>query len=125
MKRHINIPVFIPHLGCPNQCVFCNQKTISGVSDFDPDTLDSIIQEALSTVSADTESEIASIAKFASTLKGVDEINLLPYHSFGRDKYVGLGREYPMGDIPSPTDAHMNKLKDVVERYGLKCNIGG
>lgn len=73
----------------------------------------------------DTEQEIASIATFASTLKGVDEINLLPYHSFGRDKYVGLGREYPMGDIPSPTDEHMNRLKNVVERYGLKCNIGG
>lgn len=24
------IPVFIPHAGCPHQCVFCNQKTISG-----------------------------------------------------------------------------------------------
>ena len=33
--RHINIPVFIPHLGCPNQCIFCNQKYISGVTDFD------------------------------------------------------------------------------------------
>ena len=35
MKRHKNIPIFIPHLGCPNQCVFCNQRTISGHSDFD------------------------------------------------------------------------------------------
>ena len=24
------IPVFIPHAGCPHQCVFCNQRTISG-----------------------------------------------------------------------------------------------
>ena len=24
------IPIFIPHAGCPHQCVFCNQKTISG-----------------------------------------------------------------------------------------------
>ena len=24
------IPAFIPHAGCPHQCVFCNQKTISG-----------------------------------------------------------------------------------------------
>lgn len=73
----------------------------------------------------DTESEIASIAKFASSLKGVDEINLLPYHSFGRDKYEGLGRQYMMGDLPSPTDQHMQKLKAVAEAYGLKCQIGG
>lgn len=26
------IPIFIPHLGCPNDCVFCNQKKITGIS---------------------------------------------------------------------------------------------
>ena len=24
------IPLFIPHAGCPNRCVFCDQKRISG-----------------------------------------------------------------------------------------------
>ena len=73
----------------------------------------------------DTETEIADIAKFAAGLKGVNEINLLPYHRFGKDKYDGLGRKYLMGDIPSPTDEHMQKLKAVAERYGLNCKIGG
>lgn len=73
----------------------------------------------------DTEEEIADIAKFASSLEGVNEINLLPYHRFGKDKYDGLGREYLMGDVPTPTDEHMQKLKAVAERYGLTCKIGG
>ena len=30
LKRQYIIPVFIPHLGCPNDCSFCNQKSISG-----------------------------------------------------------------------------------------------
>ena len=30
MSRQYVIPVFIPHLGCPNDCIFCNQKSISG-----------------------------------------------------------------------------------------------
>ena len=30
MKKKYVIPVFVPHLGCPNDCVFCNQKSISG-----------------------------------------------------------------------------------------------
>jgi len=30
MKKHYNIPIFIPHLGCKNDCVFCNQKIITG-----------------------------------------------------------------------------------------------
>lgn len=30
MKKEYIIPVFVPHLGCPNDCIFCNQKSISG-----------------------------------------------------------------------------------------------
>jgi len=30
MKRKYIIPIFVPHQGCPNSCVFCNQKSISG-----------------------------------------------------------------------------------------------
>lgn len=28
--KHINIALFIPHEGCPHQCSFCNQRSISG-----------------------------------------------------------------------------------------------
>lgn len=28
--RHANLSIFVPHLGCPNQCSFCNQHSISG-----------------------------------------------------------------------------------------------
>ena len=28
-KQYV-IPIFVPHLGCPNDCIFCNQKSISG-----------------------------------------------------------------------------------------------
>ena len=29
-KEQYIIPIFVPHLGCPNDCTFCNQKSISG-----------------------------------------------------------------------------------------------
>lgn len=29
MKKHAIIPIFIPHRGCPNDCVFCNQRAIT------------------------------------------------------------------------------------------------
>lgn len=30
MARRKIYPIFIPHLGCPNECVFCDQRRISG-----------------------------------------------------------------------------------------------
>ncbi len=30
MARARILPIFVPHLGCPNECVFCDQKRISG-----------------------------------------------------------------------------------------------
>jgi len=69
MKKHANIPIFIPHLGCPNQCVFCNQRTISGVSHFKPDSIVDIIESALSTISENTDAEIAF---FGGSFTGID-----------------------------------------------------
>ena len=31
MKKEYIIPIFVPHLGCPHACVFCNQTKITGV----------------------------------------------------------------------------------------------
>ena len=69
MKKHVNIPIFIPHLGCPNQCVFCNQHTISGAKDFDPESLTEIIESALKTIDDNTEVEIAF---FGGSFTGID-----------------------------------------------------
>ena len=57
--RHVNIPIFIPHLGCPNNCVFCDQRKISGCISFDESGVKAQIEEVLSTLCPDDEAEIA------------------------------------------------------------------
>ncbi len=68
MKRHINIPIFIPHLGCPNSCVFCNQRTISGVNSFDINSVKSIIDSAIKS----SEGKEREIAFFGGSFTGID-----------------------------------------------------
>lgn len=67
--RHINIPIFIPHLGCPNQCIFCNQRYISGTISFDESCVEKIIEDVLSTVNKDDQCEIAF---FGGSFTGID-----------------------------------------------------
>ncbi len=86
--RHVNIPVFIPHLGCPNACVFCNQRSISGTIEFDKAQVDGIISEALSTVSPD---DICEIAFFGGSFTGIDR-ELMLYLLGVAQKYVDMGR---------------------------------
>lgn len=31
-KSYFIIPIFVPHLGCPHDCIFCNQRKITGLS---------------------------------------------------------------------------------------------
>ena len=73
----------------------------------------------------DTKEEIAAIAEFARSLRGVKEMHILPYHRIGMDKYKGLGREYSLTGIEPPSKEHMSELLEVVESYGLKGQIGG
>lgn len=90
--KHINIPVFIPHLGCPNTCVFCNQRKISGVSEFDIGSVRDKIEAVL-------ESERVSgaeieIAFFGGSFTGIP-----------RDQMVSLlelaGEYLVSGDVKS------------------------
>ncbi len=60
MNKHINIPIFIPHEGCPNDCIFCNQRKISGQirAPLEAEMV-SIIEEHLQTINPNDYCEIA------------------------------------------------------------------
>ncbi|MEF9992505.1 MAG: radical SAM protein [Romboutsia sp.] len=59
MKTRI-IPIFVPHRGCPHDCIFCNQKKITGVStDMTNEDVRSIVEEYLTTMDKDASVEMA------------------------------------------------------------------
>ena len=45
-QRHFIMPIFVPHMGCPHQCVFCNQTSITGINPhISPSSITDIINE--------------------------------------------------------------------------------
>ncbi len=70
--RKVNIPIFVPHLGCRHACVFCNQKRITGSSgEVDADTVRRIVDEALATIAPQT-CQTAEIAFFGGSFTAID-----------------------------------------------------
>ena len=61
MKKQYIIPIFVPHLGCPNDCIFCNQKSISGQKEnMTKEKAKEIIEDYLENIKAEeAEVEIA------------------------------------------------------------------
>ena len=72
-----------------------------------------------------SEEEIREITEFAKTLRGVRTIHLLPYHTFGENKYDLLGHDYELAEIKPLKPEELEHLKTMVEREGFQCIIGG
>jgi histone acetyltransferase (RNA polymerase elongator complex component) len=59
-KKHFNIPIFIPELACPFQCIYCDQRKISGVNRLPDDgEIIALIEKYLLTIPTGSEIQLA------------------------------------------------------------------
>ena len=88
MKKHRNIPIFIPHIGCPNACVFCNQRKISGRQSFDITRVRDELDTAFATVDGNAPVQIAYFGGSFTGIEREDMIALLAIAS----EYIDAGK---------------------------------
>lgn len=95
-KRHYIIPIFVPHEGCPHNCVFCNQNRISGEQErVTKEQVIDTVEEYLSTM--DRRNSTIEISFFGGTFTAIniDKQNELleianSYKKIGAIDYIRL-----------------------------------
>jgi histone acetyltransferase (RNA polymerase elongator complex component) len=116
-KKHIIIPVFIPHLGCPHKCHFCNQWEVSNSSKLPAE--DDIKAEIESYLSGKSESvEIVELSFFGGSFTGIpiekqEELlsYVFPYIKSGDIDYLRLSTRPDYIDI---------EILSMLKKYNVK-----
>ncbi len=96
-------------------CVFCNQRTISGVSEFDASNVKKIIEEVLSTVEIDDEVEIAF---FGGSFTGIERGLMIKLLSIANE-YIKSGRVSSVRCSTRP-DYINEEILSILKAYGVK-----
>ncbi|MCQ2547510.1 MAG: radical SAM protein, partial [Clostridia bacterium] len=86
MKTHVIIPIFIPHLACPNDCVFCNQRKITAHETApNEDEVRATIEEYLSTVNRE-QIQTVEIAFYGGSFTAIEMED--------QNRYLDIALEY-------------------------------
>ena len=116
-KRHFNIPVFVPHIGCPHDCVFCNQRHITGVkSNVTSSDVSCIIEEHLKFI--DSENSCVEVAFFGGSFTGID-FDLQTELMEAAYEYIEKGKVHSLRCSTRP-DCIDEKILENLKKYGMK-----
>ena len=117
-KRHYNIPIFIPEIACPNQCVFCNQRQISGIDEVPlPDEVPIIIKRYLSTI--DVDDSHVEVAFFGGSFTGIETSTQKKYLS-SVQPFITNGQVNGIR-ISTRPDYINHDILIMLKVFGVKC----
>ena len=112
---HFNIPIFIPHMGCPNQCVFCNQRSISGCTSFQREDVAPQIERALATLPHGSDVEIAF---FGGSFTGIDRALMIDLLECA-EGYVKRG-DVSSIRLSTRPDYISKEILEILSRYSVR-----
>jgi len=73
----------------------------------------------------DDEENVSQLGEFVASLRGIEEVDVLPYHELGIAKYGRLGVSYRMCEIKPPSSEEVTNVVERLREYGLKVKVGG
>lgn len=118
MKKHAIIPIFIPHLGCPMACVFCNQRRITARSSMPTaNSVRETCESWLSTLGGLDPRNI-EIAFYGGSFTGIDPEARRAYLAAAHE-FVSAGRVASL-HISTRPDYINEAVLSELERYDVR-----
>ncbi|ACS89694.1 glycyl-radical enzyme activating protein [Thermococcus sibiricus] len=106
------------YTGVPNDIIIENLKFLTGQGK------EVILRFPIIPGITDTDKNVKGWTNFISEIKGINEIDLLPFHDVS-EKFRRIGREYKMTIHHRPPDEILKWIKEEFESIGLRVKIGG
>ncbi len=72
----------------------------------------------------DDEPSLRALGRFIGTLRCVQAIDILPYHTLGEPKYASLGKDYPLRGVPPLSAEAAERAKDIVLAAAREARTG-
>ena len=63
----------------------------------------------------DDEESILKLKEYIKKIKNIEKVELIPYHTYGSDKYKKLGLIYPLEGVPAMAEEKLDKLRKILE----------
>ena len=101
-----------------------NELILSNLQKLDKLGVPTIIRIPLIPGHNDSDESIEKAAEFLSTLKNLDRVDLMNYHTFGVTKYAQIGMDYEL-DLSPLTPERLEEIRAIFARYSIKTQIGG
>jgi pyruvate formate lyase activating enzyme len=67
----------------------------------------------------DGEQNVDAVAAFTATLKGVERVEVLPFHQLGASKWADLKLRYQLSDVAAPSQALVDRVEAQFRSYSL------
>jgi len=71
----------------------------------------------------DSNENITAIAETAARLLKDVPVHILPYHRYGTNKYRMLDMKYPLETTEGSAPEELDRARNIIESFGLKCEI--
>lgn len=112
--KHVNVSLFVPHLGCPNSCIFCNQKTISGKTE--PLKCEDIVNAVEIAKQGVYDKENSEIAFFGGSFTAIDRNEMV---SFLETAKPFVGTDFNGIRISTRPDCIDEEILTLLKKYGV------